>query len=401
MKCRVCDGSDFELVVDLKDQPLALNFLTKEEVGKELFYPLRVVVCLRCKTAQLDYTIKKEVVYSKHTYLSGITRSLYDHFYKTAKDVDDHFFSNKFPKSVLDIGSNDGTQLKCYQKLGYEVLGVEPSSNIAKIANESGVNTFNAFYNLETAKEINQSFDVINASGVFFHLEELHSVTAGIKKYLKDNGVFVVQFLYMRKIMENVAFDQIYHEHLLYYNVETLNYLLNIHGLEVFDAKLSPIHGGSIIAYVSHIGRRQKSDSLNQLLKEERNTRANELETYYTFAKNIEMVKLKNLAFLERCKKENKKVFGMGAPVKGNTLLNYLNIDNRYIECLVEKNELRKNLFSPGMHLPILIEKELKQLPDVYFVLAWNFKEEILKNNDHLIKKGIEFYFPINPGVVQ
>jgi len=201
--------------------------------------------------------------------------------------------------------------------------------------------------------------------------------------------------------MENVAFDQIYHEHLLYYNVETLNYLLNIHGLEVFDAKLSPIHGGSIIAYVSHIGRRQKSDSLNQLLKEERNTRANELETYYTFAKNIEMVKLKNLAFLERCKKENKKVFGMGAPVKGNTLLNYLNIDNRYIECLVEKNELRKNLFSPGMHLPILIEKELKQLPDVYFVLAWNFKEEILKNNDHLIKKGIEFYFPINPGVVQ
>jgi len=137
MKCRVCDGSDFELVVDLKDQPLALNFLTKEEVGKELFYPLRVVVCLRCKTAQLDYTIKKEVVYSKHTYLSGITRSLYDHFYKTAKDVDDHFFSNKFPKSVLDIGSNDGTQLKCYQKLGYEVLGVEPSSNIAKIANES------------------------------------------------------------------------------------------------------------------------------------------------------------------------------------------------------------------------------------------------------------------------
>ena len=398
MKCRVCDGSDFELVVDLKDQPLALNFLTREEVGKESFYPLRVIVCLRCKTAQLDYTIKKEVVYSKHTYLSGITKSLYDHFYKTAQEVDQKFLSGKSVKNVLDIGSNDGTQLKCYQKLGYDVLGVEPSSNIAKIANENNVNTFNAFYNLDTAKKINQSFDVINASGVFFHLEELHSVTAAIKKYLKTDGVFVVQFLYMRKIMDNVAFDQIYHEHLLYYNIETLNHLLNIHGLEVFDAKLSPIHGGSIIAYASHIGRRQKSDNLNRLMKEERDSRANELETYHAFAKNVEVVKQRNLDFLERCRKENKKVFGMGAPVKGNTLLNYLNINKNYIECLVEKNELRRDLFSPGMHLPILIEKELAQLPDVYFVLAWNFKEEILKNNAHLIDKGVEFYFPINPG---
>jgi len=396
MLCRICGHSHFVLGIDLGTQPWGNHFLKQDMVGKEPFYPLRVVVCEKCSCAQLDYTVKKEVMFSEHTYLSGITRSLAEHFEQTAQTVDQRFFSDKKTKSVLDIGSNDGTQLKAYQRLGYEVLGVESAKTVSEIAVKNGIPTLNAFFNLETAEKIGKTFDVVNASGVFFHLEELHSVTEAIRKYLKTKGVFVVQFLYMKSIIENTAFDQIYHEHLLYYTLKTLSALLNLHGLELFDAEFSSIHGGTIIGYVSHQGSYRATEKLKQMEETEEKSGCNTLAAYVDFSRKTEELKRKNVEFLEKRKKEKKKIFGMGAPVKGNTLLNYFGIGPQFLECLVEKNELRKGLFSPGSHLPILIEKEI-QPPDVYYVLAWNFKKEILQNNERLIKNGVEFYFPIEP----
>lgn len=396
MQCRICDSTKFNLVVDLGMHPLSLHFLSEAQVGKEPFYPLRVVVCEHCSAAQLDYTVKKEVMYSDHTYLSGITKSLAAHFAQIAETVNNRFFLNQKQKRVLDIGSNDGTQLKAYQKLGYEVLGVEAAKGIAAIANKDGVPTEHAFFNLETADRIGKKFDVFNAAGVFFHLEELHSVTQAIKKYLAEGGVFVVQFLYMKSIMENRAFDQIYHEHLLYYTLKTISTLLERHGLALFDAEFSSIHGGTIIGYVGHKGERAPSERLQKMKAEEEASGCNELSAYRAFAKSIETLKKENLDFLEKKKKEGKRIFGMGAPVKGNTLLNYFGIGKNLLDCLVEKNELRRGLFSPGMHLPIHIEKEIAP-PDVYYVLAWNFKKEILENNRHLIEQGVEFYFPVEP----
>lgn len=397
MFCRICDSTDFVSAIDLGMHPLSLHFLSEDQKGKEPFYPLRVVVCEKCKAAQLDYTVKKEVMYSDHTYLSGITRSLAAHFERIAKTVDERFGSGKKGKSVLDIGSNDGTQLKEYQALGYEVLGVEAAKSIAAIANQNGVPTLHAFFNMETADQIGKKFDVFNAAGVFFHLEELHSVTAAIQKYLKPDGVFVVQFLYMKAIMDNRAFDQIYHEHLLYYTLKTIETLLARHGLALFDAEFSSIHGGTIIGYVGHKGK-VATERLLRMRAEEEVSGCNEIGAYRAFAKNIELLKKENIAFLTRKKEEGKRIFGMGAPVKGNTLLNYFGIGKQFLECLVEKNELRRNLFSPGMHLPIYIEREIAP-PDVYYVLAWNFKKEILQNNQHLIAKGVEFYFPVEPKI--
>jgi SAM-dependent methyltransferase len=393
MRCRVCEGTDLSLAVDLNDQPWGNHFLKSEEVGTEPFYPLRVVYCHACQTAQLDYTVKKEVMFSDHTYLSGVTRSLREHFQKTACGVHGRFGG----KRVLDIGSNDGTQLACYQQLGYDVLGVESSKRIAEQANRAGVPTMQAFFNLETARRIAERFDVINASGVFFHLEELHSVTEGVKQLLHAQGVFVVQFLYMKTIMENTAFDQIYHEHLLYYTLKTLNRLLQRHGLELFDAEFSPIHGGSVIGYVSHAGSRAPSERLLRMCAEEEKSGCNEYSAYQRFSVAIEELKEENLRFLHARKQESKTIYGMGAPVKGNTLLNYFGIGTGLIDVLVEKNEMRRGLFSPGRHIPVVIERELSSPPDVYYVLAWNFKDEILKNNQHLVDRGVEFYFPINP----
>jgi 2-polyprenyl-3-methyl-5-hydroxy-6-metoxy-1,4-benzoquinol methylase len=398
-QCRVCDSSDLEPVIDLGMQPWCNNFLREDEIGKEPFYPLRVVYCQNCSTSQLDFTVKKEVMFGDHTYLSGVTTSLSDHFAAVAEELDQRFFAAQSEKSVLDIGSNDGTQLKHFQRLGYEVLGVESSRTTAEIANRAGVPTLNAYFNLETMKGIGRQFDVFNAAGVFFHLEELHSVCEAIKVGLKQDGVFVVQFLYMKSILENLAFDQIYHEHLLYYTLTTIEVLLNRHGLAMFDAQLAPIHGGSIIGYVGHAGLRAPSAQLQQMRAEEDRSGCNSIHAYREFAGRVEEMKEENLRYLEAARKAGKRVFGMGAPVKGNTMLNYFGIGPDLIPCLLEKNTLRRGLYSPGMHIPILIEDEVEEIPDIYYVLAWNFKKEILARNKDLVDQGVEFFFPVDPKV--
>lgn len=397
MHCRVCDSSNLELAIDLGYQPWANHFLREDEIGREPLYPLRVIYCHDCSTAQLDYTVPKEIMFSDHTYLSGVTRSLSEHFRTIAEEVDSHFVGDSGEKSVLDIGSNDGTQLKHFKALGYDVLGVESSKTTARIANEAGVNTVNEYFNQELARGLGRKFQIINAAGVFFHLEELHSVTEGIRELLLPTGVFVVQFLYMKRIMENLAFDQIYHEHLLYYNLKTIETLLNRHGLAMFDAYLAPIHGGSMIGFVTHRGKKAPSPRLQALRQAEAAEGSNKYSTYVAFAKRIGQMKQENMAFLDEARRKGKRVFGFGAPVKGNTLLNYFGIGTKHIDCLVEKNDLRRGLYSPGMHIPIVMEGELTNLPDIYYVLAWNFKDEILRNNQRLIDQGIEFYFPVNP----
>lgn len=392
--CRICSSKDLELVLDLGNQPWCNNFLTKSELGKEKYYPLALIFCNKCSLVQLNYTVKKEIMFSDHTYLSGVTNSLSAHF-KDLRDEVIKKFKIKTAKTILDIGSNDGTFLKHFKAIKWKVLGVEPAKRIAKIANKTGIKTLNKFFNFSLAKKINKKFDFINASGVFFHLEELHSVTKGIEYLMKKDGIFIIQFLYMKSIIENTAFDQIYHEHLLYYNLKTLNKLLKIHGLEIFDAKLSNIHGGQMTAYVCKKGIKNKTQNLKKYVRSEISSKINKKETYKKFSNKINLLKKINIDFINKSIKQNKTIYGLGAPAKGNTLLNYFGITKHQIKKLIEINPLRRNLFSPGSHIPIFLEKDNKQIPDIYYVLAWNFKEEILKKNQQLIKKGVEFYFPI------
>lgn len=168
MQCRVCDSTNLQLAVDLGNQPWCNNFLTKEEIGKELIYPLRLFYCHDCTTPQLDYTVKKEIMFGSHTYLSGVTQSLSEHFRSVAETVNSQFFRDVGVKAVLDIGSNDGTQLKHFKALGYDVLGVESAAPIARIANDAGIPTIHAFFNLNLARDLNRTFHVINAAGGVF-----------------------------------------------------------------------------------------------------------------------------------------------------------------------------------------------------------------------------------------
>ena len=297
--CRICFEKKLIELIDLGNQPWCNNFLKKEEIGKEKFYPLKVVLCDNCKISQLNYTVPKEVMFSDHTYLSGVTRSLSKHFENLRDEIIDKF-NIVSKKKILDLGSNDGTFLKHFKNIGWHTLGVEPSKRVSEIANQNNIKTINRFFNFEISEEINEKFDFINASGVFFHLEELHSFTKGVRNLLSEDGVFIVQFLYMKSIMENIAFDQIYHEHLLYYNLSTLNNLLKQYDLEIFDAKLHKIHGGQMTAYIGKKNKHKKTQQLEDYEKNELIEKVNEFETYMIFKKEVELLKLeiKNLLII-------------------------------------------------------------------------------------------------------
>ena len=394
-ECRICGSSSLKPVLNLGEQPWGNGFLILGDISHEKKYPLHLIFCTDCGLAQIDFTVSKGTMFADHTYLSGITESMQEHFTITAGQVD-NFFGQIKRRNVLDIGSNDGTQLIAYRNLGYDVLGVEPSLSSANIAEQVSVKTIVKFFDADLASEINEKFQIINASGVFFHLEDLHSVTDGVRILLDDDGVFVVQCLYMQAILENGAFDQIYHEHLLFYTLQTLDQLLKLHGLELFDAQVSSIHGGSLICFAGHKGRFQKTSKLRDLKAKEHHNQTNELITYANFSQRVQKGKIQTVNALQELKNQGKTIYGLGAPVKGNTLLNYFDIGTETLDLLLERNHLRRNTFSPGKHIPIKIEDELKEPPDVYFCLAWNFKQEILKRHAKDIDNGVEFMFSLD-----
>ena len=395
-KCRICKFDQFHEIIDLGKQPWCNNFIDKKNLGKEKFYPLNLILCKKCKTPQLNYTVKKEIMFANHTYLSGVTLTLRKHFKKIACDLNRKFNKEKKVKKILDLGSNDGTFLEQFKKFNWDLLGIESSKNIAKIANKKKIKTLNFFFNYKIAKILKTKFDFINASGVFFHLEELFSFTRGVKYLLDRKGVFIVQFLYMKSIVANTAFDQIYHEHLLYYNLKNLSYFLKKFNLEIFDCYLTKAHGGQMVCYISHKNQFKKTTRLKNFVSEEQKSGCNSIKFYKKFAKNIEIIKRKNLSFLKKCKQKNLKICGLGAPAKGNTLLNYFKITNKDIKLILEKNSLRFKKYTPGSHILIEEEKKENMNFDVFYVLAWNFKKEILKNNKKIINKGKKFFFPIN-----
>ena len=397
-RCRGCLSEEIETVIDLGMQPWGNDFKRINSEETAVTYPLAVDFCNKCALLSLNCTVPKEVMFVDHTYLSGSTKTLSKHFKECALEgiqiLSGGRQLQKRPK-VLDIGSNDGTQLKYFQELGCDVLGVESAKNIAIIAQRNGIPTKVAFFNEDFAKSMGTQFDLISASGVFFHLEELHSAIKGIHKILLDEGIFVVQFIYLRDMVDNGAFDQIYHEHLVYYLFTTLSRLLEPHGLEIFDGVRAAIHGGSGIAYVSKKGQRNVSKRLLDLYAEEKDSGFLTIEKYRTFMADIENIKREAIAFIETQISQGKVIYGMGAPVKGNTLLNYFGFTTREIKCLVEINPMRKDKVAPGTNIPVILENELESQPDMYYCLAWNFRSEIKDRYLELENAGVEFHYPV------
>jgi hypothetical protein len=401
--CRVCRSPHLEQFLHLGDQPHGDSFLAPEDLEQqEPFYPLDTFFCRECTTVQIDYTVPKEVLFEEYLYVSGTTRTLRAHFESSSQRLRSRL-RLKEGDLVVDIGSNDGTWLACWQPYELRTLGVDGAKNLAAVANAKGLETWPRFFNQKVAEEIIQSkgsAQLVTAAGVFFHLEELHSVTEGVATLIgESNGVFCIQAIYLGEIIQHTQFDQIYHEHLTYWTLKSLEKLLSLHGLEVFSVQLLPIHGGSMEYLVGKKGGHPIDPSVEVLRQEEKRLGFGELVTYEAFAQRVWGIKAALVDVLTRFQKEGKTVFALGAPIKGSTLLNSFGITSDLVQCAVEVNPLKIGKYMPGIRLQIRDERQAGR-PDAYLVLAWNFLPELLEKFREFIFSGGSFIVPIPTPIV-
>ncbi len=397
MMCRVCGSQNVEMFLDLGEQPHCNRLIPEDKLAdRELYYPLRVGFCHDCTLVQIDHTIPKEEMFSDYPYVSGTTRTLVKHFQDTAVRLTQRYGLTP-ADLVIDIGSNDGTWLAGFRPFSLRVLGVEAARNVAEIALSNGIPTLNRFFNEETADLILQTegqAKLVTAAGVFFHLEELHSVVRGVAKLLADDGVLCVQAIYLGGMVENMAFDQIYHEHLCYYTLRSLEALLKVHGLQVFDVNLQRIHGGSIEIHVSKAGARPVEAQVHKFRDVEMEKCYGDFATYQAFAKRVWKLRDELKAVLNGYAAEGKTVYAYGAPAKGATLLNSVGIDTRLVQKAVEKNPMKVGYWIPGARIPIVDESTAAR-PDAYLILAWNFLDEFMHKEADYLRSGGEFIVPV------
>ena len=396
MKCRSCDSSNLELVLDLGNQPWGNDYVKFDQVIEPKEYPLRFLVCMDCMMAQIDSTIPKEIMFVNHTYVSGTTEALRMHFVKVGQSILKRKKLN-VTDCILDIGGNDGTFLEFFKEKGFNVLNIDSGILQSKISNSKDITCINKFFNSKTAEEIVKAKGlaaVIHGAGIFFHLEELHSVFKGVKLLLASNGILVAEFIYLPDMLKNCAYDQIYHEHLVYYSLSNLQRFLDQFDLEIFDAELKQIHGGSCVAYIAHKGHNPISDQLKQLKQKELKDGIDKIETYIKFANKVEFNKEKLRDNIRSIKQKGMSIQALGAPVKGSTIINYCKFTSKDIDCGVEINPHKFNKYFPGTDIPVYNQDSTSK-PDVYLLLAWNFKDEILSKLVNFRKNGGKVLLPI------
>jgi 2-polyprenyl-3-methyl-5-hydroxy-6-metoxy-1,4-benzoquinol methylase len=334
-------------------------------------------------------------MFSDYPYVSGTTRTLVQHFKDTAARLV-ATYGLKPGDRVVDIGSNDGSWLAQYAPFGLTALGVEAASNVADIAIANGIPTLNRFFNEETAQDIlaqHGPAELVTAAGVFFHLEELHSVVRGIHRLIGDDGVFVVQAIYLGGMVENLAFDQIYHEHLCYYTLRSLEALFTRHGLAAFDVRLVPIHGGTIEVHVARTGTREATPAIAAFREAERAKGFGEFATYQHFGARVWRLRDQLLALLRDMRGKGLSIYAFGAPAKGATLLNTFGIGPDLVQKAVEKNPMKVGKAIPGCRIPIVGEDVAP--PDAYLMLAWNFLDEFLAREKPYLDGGGRFIVPV------
>jgi 2-polyprenyl-3-methyl-5-hydroxy-6-metoxy-1,4-benzoquinol methylase len=402
MQCRVCSSQRLEQFLDLGDQPHCDSLLRPEDLShREPYYPLQVCFCHDCTAVQINYTVPKETMFGEYLYVSGTTKTLRAHFQNSA----DRLVSRLGLKAgdlVVDIGSNDGTWLACYQKYGLRTLGVDGARNLAEMANARGIETWAKFFNAEVAREIIATKGrarLVTAAGVFFHLEELHSVTEGIAELIRDGGIFCVQAISLTAMLRYTQFDQVYHEHLTYWTVKSLDKLFALHGLEIFHADTLPIHGGSLELLIAPKGTQKIDPSVSQMRAEEEKLGCHRIETYREFADRVWAIGREVMTILRDYAARGKKVHAFGAPAKGATFLNSFHITPELVQCAVEVNPLKVGKYIPGARIPIVDENKTEP-PDAYLLLAWNFLKEFLPKKRDYIMGGGEFIVPIPKPVI-
>ena len=385
-ECRSCGNEKLKRVISLGYQPLANNLLKKKTENTEL-YPLEVNYCDNCHNCQLSVAVDPKKMFLNYLYTSSTSKVFREHFEKSAKKYIKEFKLTK-KSYIIDVGSNDGIALTPFRNLGFKnVLGIEPAKNLAKLANKNKIKTFNGFLTIKNLKKINKGADIILASNVFAHSDNLKEMAECMKRLLKKNGTLIIEVQYLLNTLKDLTFDNIYHEHYNYWSLTSLVNFFKQFDLEIYNAEKIQTHGGSLRIYVKN-KKTKINKNVKLLLKEEENFGIKEYSTYKNFADKIYKIRSNVIKNLNKLKQESKKIVGYGSPAKATTALNFFGVKDQ-IDFIIEDNKLKHGKFIPGVKIPIKSKNKIKNKLPVALVLAWNFFEDIKKNNSNLFHRFI------------
>ena len=381
--CRSCGNTDLKRVVSLGYQPLANNLLKKQNEKCEL-YPLEMNYCSKCHNCQLSVSVDPKKMFSNYLYTSSTSKVFRNHFVNSAKKYTKELKLNKKKTYIIDIGSNDGVALKPFLDLGFKnVLGIEPAKNLAKLANKNKIKTFNGFLEIKNLKKIKKNADLILASNVFAHSDKLKEMAKCMFSLLGKKGTIIIEVQYLMNTLNDLTFDNIYHEHYNYWSLTSLLNFFKQFQAKIYRSEKIDTHGGSLRIYVKKGKKVKIESSVKKMLGDEEKFGIKKYKTYQEFGKKVYKIRENVIKNIKKLKASNKTIIGYGAPAKATTALNFFGI-SKEIDFIIEDNKLKHNKFIPGVKIPIKNKSKIVNKNNTLLVLAWNFFKDIKKNNVEL-----------------
>lgn len=406
-QCRACGSKDLTQILDLGKTALANDFLYPEEVANyTISLPLRVVLCTNCSLVQLADSVDPRILYSRYAYVTSTSHTMDLHLRGQAA----HLFAigNLHPGSkVLEIASNTGNFLHKFQEHGCKVLGIEPASNISEVAINSGIPTRSEFFNAANARKLKADWglaDLILGRHVFAHIDDLEDLLVGLETISHPNTLIAFEVPYLVDFYERTEYDTIYHEHLSYISVLSLEEMLKNTSFMLSRVDHYPIHGGSILFHLRQRSSHAKPhSSVTTALEKERRLKLIEPATWKPFAARVAHIRTELPVLIRKLKAQGKRIIGYGASAKGNTLLNTCGLTNRDLSYIIDNTPFKQNKVAPGSWIPVRSpETLLADQPDYALLLAWNFAEEIIGRETEYQKRGGRFILPIpSPRIVE
>lgn len=380
--------------------PLAGDFRLREKLPETKLYPMDLSVCLDCSLVQILNVVAPEVLFTDYRYLSSVTLTLSEHFRNYAGLLQRDILPQEAP-FLVEIGCNDGVLLDPLKKRGVKVLGVDAAENVIQLTRQRGFDVIHGFFGLTIADAIVKDHgkaDVITASNVFAHIDDLDSVMQGVDHLLAAEGKFIVEVHYVLDLLKTFQFDTVYHEHLCYYSLHALQVLYQRFGFSIVNVQHLPMHGGAIRVFA------QRSESIHgninpivqEMLEEEVKQGINKSETYKEFGLHVEHYRDHLTAFLLERKKSNRTLSAYGAAGRATILLNYCNLDQSKVEYIVDESLFRVGRCVPGVGIPIVARSVLAEKPtDDCLITAWNYRDEIVGKEQAYLDQGGCFIMPL------